>query len=249
LFRADIGKSGSSSHSVKRLAALGGSGENHRRFYEQPTVAYVRDGAFSSYYVTLSSGYRAHPLDTGTQDALFVLRDQEPFGGGARTAATVADLSDVSSDGEVDPSDRGWYLNLDKGEGEKALSSPAVFNSEILFTTYSPNAETDGDADPCSVTYGQSYLYRVNLKTGQRYRYTLLQPGLPPGVTVLLGEDGEPAIVVGTEAVSGEANPPAPGIPDPVPLRDLRHGRWMQLTPDAAGAIKLPQDADEDSGN
>jgi type IV pilus assembly protein PilY1 len=249
LFRADIGKSGSSSHSVKRLAALGGSGENHRRFYEQPTVAYVRDGAFSSYYVTLSSGYRAHPLDTGTQDALFVLRDQEPFGGGARTAATVADLSDVSSDGEVDPSDRGWYFNLDKGEGEKALSSPAVFNSEILFTTYSPNAETDGDADPCSVTYGQSYLYRVNLKTGQRYRYTLLQPGLPPGVTVLLGEDGEPAIVVGTEAVSGEANPPAPGIPDPVPLRDLRHGRWMQLTPDAAGAIKLPQDADEESGN
>ena len=184
-------------------------------------------------------GYRCHVFSP------------EADGPGAQVAAaaTVADLSDVSSDGEVDPSDRGWYLNLDKGEGEKALSSPAVFNSEILFTTYSPNAETDGDADPCSVTYGQSYLYRVNLKTGQRYRYTLLQPGLPPGVTVLLGEDGEPAIVVGTEAVSGEANPPAPGIPDPVPLRDLRHGRWMQLTPDAAGAIKLPQDADEDSGN
>lgn len=242
LFRADIGKSGSSSHSVKRLAALGGSGENHRRFYEQPTVAYVRDGAFSSYYVTLASGYRAHPLDTGTQDALFVLRDQEPFGGGTKTAATVADFSNLSIDGTIDTSDRGWYFNLDKGEGEKALSSPAVFNSEILFTTYSPNAETDAEVDPCSVTYGQSYLYRVNLKTGERYRYTLLQPGLPPGVTVLLAEDGKPAIVVGTEAISGDANPPAPGVPNPVPLRDLRHGRWMQLTPDAAGAIKLPQD-------
>ena len=241
LFRADIGSSGTSSHSVTLLAQLGGSGENHRRFYEQPTVSYVRDGAYSSYYVSLASGYRSHPLDVDTQDALFVLRDREPFGGGEQSPAKLGDFTKVSTGTEPDTTKRGWYMELNKAEGEKSLSSPAVFNYEVLFTTYSPNTSSDDERDPCSVSYGQSYLHRVNLLTGQGERYTLVQPGLPPGVTVLFGEDGDTAIVVGTETIPEGAGAGGGGGGT---LRDLRHGRWMQLTPDAAGAIKLPQDED-----
>jgi type IV pilus assembly protein PilY1 len=247
LFRADIDESEAKAHSVTLLASLGGSGENHRRFYEQPTVSYVRDGAYSSYFVSLASGYRAHPLDVETQDALFVLRDRQPFGGGAKPAATVSDFSDVTTGATVDTTKRGWYLKLDKEEGEKSLSSPAVLNYEILFTTYSPSTPSDDQRDPCSVNYGQSYLHRVNLKTGEGERYSLVQPGLPPGVTVLFGENGDTAIVIGTEVVKPEGNggPVGGGGGGGGTFRDLRHGRWMQLSPDDAGAIKLPVDEEE----
>ncbi|ROZ81268.1 hypothetical protein EF096_14155 [Pseudomonas neustonica] len=248
LFRADIDGSEARSHSVTLLARLGGSGENHRRFYEQPTVSYVRDGANSSYFVSLASGYRSHPLDDETQDALFVLSDREPFGGPAKPAATLVDFTNVSTGAQPDTTKRGWYMQLNKAEGEKSLSSPAVFNYEVLFTTYSPSSASDDERDPCSVSYGKSYLHRVDLLTGQGERYALLQPGLPPGVTVLFGENGDTAIVVGTETVSpsGPGNPPNPPNPPGGDVRDLRHGRWMQLTPDAAGAIKLPESGQGD---
>ncbi|MAB24828.1 MAG: hypothetical protein CMK78_10845 [Pseudomonadales bacterium] len=248
LFRADIDGSEARSHSVTLLARLGGSGENHRRFYEQPTVSYVRDGANSSYFVSLASGYRSHPLDDETQDALFVLSDREPFGGPVKPVATLVDFTNVSTGGQPDTTKRGWYMQLNKAEGEKSLSSPAVFNYEVLFTTYSPSVSSDDERDPCSVSYGQSYLHRVDLLTGRGERYALLQPGLPPGVTVLFGENGDTAIVVGTETVSssGPGNPPNPPNPPGGDVRDLRHGRWMQLTPDAAGAIKLPESGQGD---
>ena len=165
LFRADIDGSEARSHSVTLLARLGGSGENHRRFYEQPTVSYVRDGANSSYFVSLASGYRSHPLDDETQDALFVLSDREPFGGPVKPVATLVDFTNVSTGGQPDTTKRGWYMQLNKAEGEKSLSSPAVFNYEVLFTTYSPSVSSDDERDPCSVSYGQSYLHRVDLLT------------------------------------------------------------------------------------
>ncbi|WP_118129167.1 MULTISPECIES: PilC/PilY family type IV pilus protein [Pseudomonas] len=240
LFRADIDGSASANHKVELLAQLGGTGENHRRFYEQPTVSYVREGNKSIYYVSLASGYRSHPLDVDTQDALFVLRDQVPFGGAEQTVATLTDFTNVSTGAEPDTTKRGWYMPLNKAEGEKSLSSPAVFNYEVLFTTYSPRSAADDESDPCSVSYGQSYLHRVDLLTGEGERSTLLQPGLPPGVTVLFGENNETAIVVGTETVSADSPDDDDDDDDEPNVRSLRQGRWMQLTPDGAGAIKQP---------
>ncbi|MAG66246.1 MAG: hypothetical protein CMK74_10300 [Pseudomonadales bacterium] len=240
LFRADIDGSASANHKVELLAQLGGTGENHRRFYEQPTVSYVREGNKSIYYVSLASGYRSHPLDVDTQDALFVLRDQVPFGGAEQTVATLTDFTNVSTGAEPDTTKRGWYMPLNKAEGEKSLSSPAVFNYEVLFTTYSPRSAADDESDPCSVSYGQSYLHRVDLLTGEGERSTLLQPGLPPGVTVLFGENNETAIVVGTETVSADSPDDDDDDDDETNVRSLRQGRWMQLTPDGAGAIKQP---------
>lgn len=240
LFRADIDDSESANHKVELLAQLGGTGENHRRFYEQPTVSYVREDNKSIYYVSLASGYRSHPLDVDTQDALFVLRDQVPFGGAEQTVATLTDFTNVSTGAEPDTTKRGWYMPLNKAEGEKSLSSPAVFNYEVLFTTYSPRSAADDESDPCSVSYGQSYLHRVDLLTGEGERSTLLQPGLPPGVTVLFGENNETAIVVGTETVSADSPDDDDDDDDEPNVRSLRQGRWMQLTPDGAGAIKQP---------
>ncbi|SDT92478.1 PilC/PilY family type IV pilus protein [Halopseudomonas salegens] len=256
VFRADLDTSADKAHSVTRLAAVGGTGANHRRFFEQPTVAYVRDGASSALFVTMVSGYRAHPLDVATQEGIFVLRDQGPFGRSAEAVANIGDFSNVAGGSLPDYTKRGWYYPLNQSEGEKGLSSPAVFDYEVLFTTYAPNADSGVERDPCSVNYGQSYLHRVDLKTGQGERYALDQPGLPPGVTVLFGEDGDTAIVVGTEAIP--VPPACEGDDCPEPecppgekcgLESLRHGRWMQLTPDAAGAIKLPEDEEEGTGD
>ncbi|WP_150299497.1 PilC/PilY family type IV pilus protein [Pseudomonas profundi] len=248
IFRADIDSSKELAHKVVKLANLGGSGADHRRFYEQPTVAFVSNGNNPSLFIAVASGYRAHPLSTVSKEALFVLRDHQPFGGTARTAAGIADFSDITSGTLPDSTKRGWFYYLEHTEGEKALSSPVVFDNTILFTTYSPNVETEGERDPCSVNYGAAFIHRVDLLTGEpakrddeeapSRRQRLGQTGLPPRPTVLLGEDGRTAVLVGSEPIGGTKSSL---------LDKLRKGRWMQLTPSAAGAIKLPADAEDDT--
>jgi hypothetical protein len=49
---------------------------------------------------------------------------------------------------DVDPTQKGWYLQLDKTMQslEKVLAKPTLFNRLVYFTTYK-NKDTD---DPCS---------------------------------------------------------------------------------------------------
>lgn len=250
VFRVDIdSSSGDLNHSVELIAQLGGSGENHRRFYEQPAVAFVREENRPVLYVTLGSGYRAHPKDTTTQEAFFVIKDDSALQPKSTVVATLSNLQNVTSGNieTLDPDSRGWYYTL-ADNGEKALASPVVFNYEILFTTYAPT-EQDSD-DVCSVRYGEAFLHRVDLRTGNSIdsrefrRQKLDQSTPPPTPTILLGEDNTISLLVGTEVIVS----PGGGLDAErlERLRQLRTGRWMQLTPDAAGEIRNPNSESEE---
>src|SRR5690606_1467905 len=52
--RANLNPSGTG-HTVHRIAELGGSGSDHRRFYEAPAVAYVKEGVENHFYVAVAS--------------------------------------------------------------------------------------------------------------------------------------------------------------------------------------------------
>lgn len=248
VFRVDVDVSGENDHSVIRVANLGGSGNNHRRFYEAPAVAFSRDGVTPTLYVAVASGYRAHPLDEGTNEGLFVIKDNSALTVAPTIMATTANMSNVTDNSLPASSSRGWYYYFDR-LGEKALASPVVFNNRILLTTYSP-VENEEPDNPCAVSYGRSYLHTVNLVTAKP---AALRDDLPapisrsealaltspaPTPTILLDKDGDVIIIVGTEVV-GEGD-----IGD---VR-LRKRRWMQLPADEANNIRY-RTADEDEAN
>ncbi|MEH6498004.1 MAG: PilC/PilY family type IV pilus protein [Pseudoalteromonas distincta] len=245
IFRVDIDESGSGGHTVAQIAALGGDGANHRRFYDAPAVAYVKNGAYDELYVGIGSGYKAHPLDEEISEGIFVVRDRAAITRESSETLTLDDLANVS-DGSVPASnDAGWYYLFDRA-GEKVLASPAVFDGKILFTTYSP-APDETQADPCVVSFGQSYLHSVNLQSARPAPVTewggddagngstelarsivLRQTTPAPTPNFLVDGDGKVIVVVGTEVV-GEGD-----LGDP----RLRKRRWMQLPRDEANAIK-----------
>ena len=251
IFRVDMEAGGD--HSVHRIANLGrntaGSSENgdQRRFYEAPAVAYVKSGAENHLYIVAASGYRAHPLDEVTNEGMFVIFDEDALYGTTSATVTLSDMANVSgvSPAEVASDDKGWYyLFKDDADrsGEKALSSPVVFDNKILLSTYAP-VESEVADNPCAVRYGAAFLHTVELRTGKaasilkdapddpnrKRSQGLSQSTPPPTPTLLVDEDGNLIVVVGTEVI-GEGD-----LGDP----KLRKRRWMQLPKDEAGEIRM----------
>lgn len=248
VFRADLPGSDDSEVQVVRLAELGASsGSQQRRFYEAPAVAYDRQGTDESFYVVIGSGYRAHPLNETAQDGIFVIRDAAPLRGGGNTLASVSNMANVGAGATVN--DRGWYYLFSEDSpdrsGEKALASPVIFDGKILQSTYAPTRQ-DEDDNPCAVRYGAAYLHTVDLRTGAPAALTgeapasrsrgLDQSTPPPTPSLLVDEEGNMIVVVGTEVVGdGDFGNP-----------NLRRHRWMQLPRDEANAIKSGGAADEE---
>ena len=174
VFRVDLNnQNDGASKLVKRvvtLAQLGdgaGGDAGRRRFYEAPAITLgERNGAWLL-RVALGSGYRAHPLDTQADEHFFVLEDSSALADKAPTDAIKdGDLLDVSSN--ASPSEdqlkgkSGWMIEL-KGDGEKVLSSPAIIQNTIYFTTYLP--DTGSLQQTCTVK-SKSRLYAVSAIDG-----------------------------------------------------------------------------------
>lgn len=244
VFRVKLDQSGANAHVTTRIAGLGGSGANHRRFFEAPAISLGRDGGKNALYVAIGSGYRAHPLDDDTKEGFFVIRDVAALNAVETTEATIDKLENVDSD-DAAPSDAmGWYYLFERA-GEKVMATPAIYDKRILFSTYAPTEQED--EDPCSVRYGDAYLHTVYLQSGSpaplkdvvdavtgevtnlpaERSEKLLQSTPPPTPALIIDEDGNTVVVVGTEVV-GQAGGLSP---------DLRKRRWMQLPKTEANTI------------
>lgn len=244
VFRVDLdnttANAGGLVQRVVTVAQLGISdaGNNigdHRRFFASPVIALDADG---NYRVAVGSGYRAHPLDEQTQDRFHVFVDAgatDAINGGFYTTSTVvtpSELLDVTSDEDPDQTalngKSGWYIDLE--QGEKVLSSAAVVDGKVFFTSYVPDTASGSN---CSSVSGSSRLYAVDLAAGRpvvdfdndgtvgETRHTETDvPGLPPQPHVLVyepegggsgpggplsGEDpcqgGQVSVLVGTQVI------------------------------------------------
>jgi type IV pilus assembly protein PilY1 len=244
VFRVKLDQTGGNEHVTTKIASLGGSGASHRRFFEAPAISLGRDGGKNALYVAIGSGYRAHPLDDDTKEGFFVIRDVAALNADETTEATIDKLEDVDSD-DAAPSDAvGWYYLFERA-GEKVMATPAIYDKRILFSTYAPTEQED--EDPCSVRYGDAYLHTVYLQSGSpaplkdvvdavtgevtnlpaERSKKLLQSTPPPTPALIIDEDGNTVVVVGTEVV-GQAGGLSP---------DLRKRRWMQLPKTEANTI------------
>lgn len=151
--------------------------------------------------IFIGSGDREHPNNTAVVDRLYAIRDK---GQGTAVAIGEGNLVDLTldqlqgADGSQvnatlallqNPAKYGWYIKLNQRAGEKAVSSPTVFNRVAYFSTYSPNLNPA--ADPCAPSVGTGRIYAVNYATGEAVFNFDKNNDSPSGVTNTRARQGD----------------------------------------------------------
>jgi type IV pilus assembly protein PilY1 len=177
IWRVDLVEGGSIGSSVDvrpyLFADLSGGGiANNRRFYYPPSVAHTTRNNVRITVLALGSGYRAHPLNTATDDQFYLLVDSNSAKGPPAllpAALTVAGLYDATANAlqtatgaartaelaALEGSD-GWYISL-TGD-QKVLVRSRIYQNYVFFNTFE-----SGVADPCEFAGGTNRFYAVRL--------------------------------------------------------------------------------------
>ena len=169
VWRTDIDDANPSNWVSYKIASLGGSGTNARKFLTKPDVVF--GASFDS--VLVGSGDREHPFDTNVTNRFYMVKDPKVglMGGlfcgsaGAERTCVESDLADATSNpfqNTILPNTvKGWYITLDSGE--KVVGSPITAFGTVFFATNLPTPPAPG---VCSSNLGESRLYSVNYENG-----------------------------------------------------------------------------------
>ncbi len=166
IYRVDMPLSGSASDFKSgKVADLSGFSGNNR-FYNRPDIVFDSfDGKIFA-MIGIGSGYRAHPLDTGTTDRFHLVYDESIA---TKTFTTTINSTDLNNNTDPTSSnfktqqelfadgDKGWYITLDLNE--KILSDSTTFNGRTFFTTYTPQQS----ADVCTPPTGLNRIYGMKI--------------------------------------------------------------------------------------
>jgi type IV pilus assembly protein PilY1 len=138
--------------------------------YSQPALAYDASG---NLWVFIGSGDRYHPNSTSS-NRFYAIKDNTTMtNGSGLTESSLTDLS--SGTGTVT---QGWYVPLNGNE--KVLATADVFNSVVLFTTFTPTT-----AAVCGGGGGDAKLYSINMTTGDAALNLANGTALVPGTAAL----------------------------------------------------------------
>src|SRR5262245_56521942 len=160
IWKFDVSAGSTSSWTGKRLFAASPSQTNQpasgeyypaQGFYGMPALAY--DSAMNV-WLYIGSGDRNHPNATST-NRFYGIKETTNMGQGA--ALTESDLVDVTSTNGTAAA--GWFFQL--GTIEKSLAAANVFNSQVLFTGFTPTTTVT-----CTSGGGTARLYAVQMTTG-----------------------------------------------------------------------------------
>jgi type IV pilus assembly protein PilY1 len=159
------------------LASLGGAGAGGspadidlRRFYNAPDIVEIIDGNALFVAINIGSGYRAHPLNTATNDEFYSVRDfrsrevlaSNVYGSESQPILTREDLPDITNDLTPDLATNapGWRLRMAQAAGEKVLSSSLTLSNVLFFNSFTPAAS----ANSCLPVGGLNRLYRISVR-------------------------------------------------------------------------------------
>ncbi len=142
-----------------------------RRFYTSPDIAMFTDTAEMRRYLSINigSGYRAHPLNNTSSDALYSIRDPYVFQQLTQTQYNAypviehSDLVDVAGQyGTTMPKNGdGWKFVLPPGQ--KVLSDARTFNDSVYFVTFEAGVNS---VDPCQAGLSVNRVYKMDVSNG-----------------------------------------------------------------------------------
>jgi type IV pilus assembly protein PilY1 len=210
VWRMDIGDPNPANWAVHKLAELGGTGTDARKFLFPADVVYSKDGNGPYDAVLIGSGDREKPFDDTIVNHFYMLKDRKVGNDGSGQATIeLADLYDATDNliqegteteqatAEADLlAAKGWYIRL--RVGEKVIGSALTLGGTVFFATNQPSAM---DPDSCG-SLGTARIYSMDFRNA-----TGVGPGdlrdveadggsflpSPTGVvTELLDEDGNP---------------------------------------------------------
>ncbi|WP_052659185.1 PilC/PilY family type IV pilus protein [Pseudomonas sp. LFM046] len=225
-----IGTTSPGGWTITKIAALGGTGVDARKFIYGPDV--VNDNG--TYVLLLGSGDREKPVGfyddaAAVQNYFFMLKDRPTdsewlasegtncAGASILCKASLFAITDRSTPAQ-DALDlkKGWYLALDPTE--QVVTSALTIFGNVTFSTHRPRI---ANAAACTPDLGDARVYNVNFKNaegknGERYA-ELAGDGLPPSpVAGLVKLDNGPTVpfCIGcgsTSSLEG-GEPPKPPI-------------------------------------
>jgi type IV pilus assembly protein PilY1 len=166
VWRVDIDNADPALWKSYKIATLGGTGADGRKFLNKVDVVFGT--TFDA--VLVGSGDREHPFETGIVDRFYMLQDTfVGLSGGlfcttdaVPVSCTHSHLTDItnSPQGTVAATSHGWYLTL--ATGEKLVDSPITVFGAVIFGTNQPVTDTAGTCG----NLGKARLYQVDFKTG-----------------------------------------------------------------------------------
>jgi type IV pilus assembly protein PilY1 len=162
------------------------SNTNNRRLYYPPDVSISQpdDSEAPSLFISVGSGFRAHPLNGTIIDHFFVLKFPDIFQNtdfDTLEPLYIGDLLDISNlNFAADPppvitetegvnlKNNGWYIVF-PDDGEKSLSESITAAGIVIFTTYTPpaNDELPADQQSCTGNQGTGKIYAVSIVDGR----------------------------------------------------------------------------------
>lgn len=219
------------------------------------TKAAVSSGT-GGYWIAFGTGDRENPMNlaSGSNGAVFMVQDADPFTRRGMTTNTQTELlptplKDESAflsavyDNNLTPpftglgNAKGWYGSLGGGvltTGEKMLSTPAIFNNNIYFTTFEPEASS------CQVG-GTARIYGFGTLTGYSALYsatmeasasptpdvrvrTFTSAGIPSSPVISVSSEGVATLYFGTTGSTIKSLK----IPSPIVSKTLKYWREVR---------------------
>ncbi len=146
------------------------SASSGRKFLFAPALLHNKQ----SVYVAITTGDREHPLQmhypyqTDVKNRAYVYRDDLNVLEGAAQdfdALTDRNTAPCGSEelGSPNSTMKGWFINLENGQGEQGVTSPLIAAGLITFNTNRPQPENSGT---CRYALGHAHGYWLNLLTG-----------------------------------------------------------------------------------
>lgn len=216
---------------ITKLAALGGTGKDARKFLFAPDV--VTTSGFDA--VMAISGDREHPLYTtdttagmayNVQNRIYMIKDTQT--GALMTTGFTALTHDnlianpdqtLSFDATAD-SVKGYYIDL-PNDGEKGVNAPVTVAGKTYFGTNYPEKPS---ASSCTSDLGIALAYMLDFNTGKLDFTKFVGGGLPPSpVTGLvnIGEETVPFIIGGSGPTTFD-----PSIPEIELSNNRKRAYW-----------------------
>jgi type IV pilus assembly protein PilY1 len=157
IWRLDLSSTNPDLWTMTKMATLGGTGADNRKFLYHPDVVNRTVGYTA---VLIGSGDREHPHDTSVQNYFFILKDYYEASKNTGWPLDINDLQLPSVYSETEA--QGCKLPL-TGAGEKAVGNAVTMNGVVFFNTNIPYVEA---TSVCTPSLGEARAYSINLQCG-----------------------------------------------------------------------------------